>query len=112
MNNNKKTVYMTFSTDVLHAGHTSIINKASELGELTIGMLTDEVVASYKRFPVLKYEERVKLIESIKGVSRVIPQNTLSYANNINTLKPDYVVHGDDWKTGFQNQLEKKQLSY
>jgi len=68
-------------------------------------MLTDEVVASYKRFPILKYEERVKILESIKGVSRVVPQNTLSYAENLRKYKPDYVVHGDDWVTGFQKPI-------
>ncbi|NLO87970.1 MAG: phosphoenolpyruvate mutase [Firmicutes bacterium] len=105
MINQKKTVYMCFSTDVIHGGHTSIIQKAAELGDLTIGMLTDEVVASYKRFPILKYEERVKILESIKGVSRVVPQNTLSYAENLRKYKPDYVVHGDDWVTGFQKPI-------
>ena len=103
-----KTVYMSFSTDLIHGGHTSIIQKASELGELTIGMLTDEVVASYRRFPVLKYDERVKLLQSIKGVARVIPQHTLSYAENLHQLKPNYVVHGDDWRTGFQKPIREE----
>lgn len=104
----KKTVYMSFSTDVIHGGHTEIIRKAAELGELTIGILTDEVVASYRRFPILKYDERVKLIESIKGVKRVVPQKALSYAENIRKLKPDYVVHGDDWVTGFQRPIREE----
>ena len=101
----KKTVYMSFSTDVIHGGHTEIIRKAAELGELTIGMLTDDVVASYKRFPILKYDERLKILESIKGVNRIIPQKTLSYSDNIRMLKPDYIVHGDDWRTGFQKPI-------
>ncbi|MCD8511800.1 MAG: phosphoenolpyruvate mutase [Bacillus sp. (in: Bacteria)] len=105
MSETKKTVYMSFSTDVIHAGHTSIIQKAAQLGELTIGMLTDDVVSSYKRFPVLKFEERVKILESIKGVSKVIPQKSLSYAENLRALKPDFVVHGDNWKTGFQQPI-------
>lgn len=100
-----KKVYMSFSTDVIHGGHTSIIQKAASLGKLTIGVLTDEVVASYKRFPVLTYDERAKLLESIKGVERVVPQTTLSYIENIRALKPDYVVHGDDWVTGFQKPI-------
>jgi phosphoenolpyruvate mutase len=100
-----KKVYMSFSTDVIHGGHTSIIQKAASLGKLTIGVLTDEVVASYKRFPVLTYDERAKLLESIKGVEKVVPQTTLSYIENIRTLKPDYVVHGDDWVTGFQKPI-------
>ncbi len=108
MSNNKKTVYMSFSTDVIHGGHTSIIQKSAELGELTIGMLTDDVVASYRRFPILKYDERVKIIESIKGVSKVIPQKKLSYAENLRMLKPDYVVHGDNWVTGFQKPIREE----
>lgn len=105
MTEKKKTVYMSFSTDIIHGGHTSIIQKAAELGELTIGMLTDDVVASYRRFPILRYDERVKIIENIKGVSSVIPQKTLSYAENLHMLKPDYVVHGDNWVTGFQKPI-------
>lgn len=105
MNKNKKSVYMCFSTDVIHGGHTAIIKKAAELGELTIGILTDDVVASYRRFPILKYEERVKLLESIKGVSKVVPQKTLSYAENLRMLKPDYIVHGDNWVRGFQKPI-------
>jgi len=101
----KKTVYMSFSTDIIHGGHTSIIQKASQLGELMIGVLTDDVVASYKRFPVLKYEERKKILESIKDVNKVVPQKALSYAENLRKYKPDYVVHGDDWITGFQKKI-------
>ena len=100
-----KTVYMCFSTDLIHGGHISIIQKAAQLGELIIGVLTDEVVASYRRFPVLKYNERVKLFENIKGVAKVVPQDTLSYSKNLRQFKPDYVVHGDDWKTGFQKPI-------
>ncbi|MDD4689384.1 MAG: phosphoenolpyruvate mutase [Eubacteriales bacterium] len=96
---------MSFSTDLIHGGHTSIIQKAASLGKLTIGVLTDEVVSSYKRFPVLMYDERVKLLESIKGVEKVVPQTALSYAENLRVLKPDYVVHGDDWVMGFQKPI-------
>lgn len=103
-----KTVYMSFSTDVIHGGHISIIKKAASLGKLTIGVLTDEVVASFKRFPVLMYKERADLFENIKGVEKVIPQTTLSYAENIRTLKPDYVVHGDNWVTGFQKPIREE----
>lgn len=108
MSEQKKQVYMCFSTDIIHGGHTSIIQKAAELGELTIGMLTDDVVASYKRFPVLKYDERVKLFESIKGVHKVVSQNTLSYADNLRKFKPDFVVHGDNWTKGFQKPIREE----
>jgi len=101
----KKSVYMCFSTDVIHGGHINIIGKAAKLGRLTVGILTDEVIASFKRFPILIFEERKNILGNIKGVERVIPQTTLSYAENIRQLKPDYVVHGDEWKTGFQKPI-------
>lgn len=100
-----KTVFMSVSTDIIHNGHLNIIKKASELGELTIGVLSDEAVASYKRFPLLSCEERMKICESIKGVSHVIKQDEISYKNVIQTLKPDIVVHGDDWRSGIQKPV-------
>jgi phosphoenolpyruvate mutase len=108
MDNKNKTVYMSFSTDVIHGGHIEIIQKASKLGIVIVGMLTDEVVASFRRFPVLNYHERVKILENLKGVSKVFPQNTLSYAENLRKLKPDYVVHGDNWVTGFQKPIREE----
>lgn len=105
MSKRNKSVYMSFSTDVIHGGHIAIIKKAAQLGELTIGMLTDEVVASYRRFPILKYEERVKVLEAIKGVNKVISQKTLSYAENLRRLRPDYVIHGDNWITDIQKPI-------
>lgn len=106
-----KTVYMCFSTDILHGGHTEIIRKAAQHGQLIIGMLTDAVVASYRRFPVLRYEERVRLLESIKGVAKVVPQQTLSYKDNLRQIKPDYVVHGDNWRTGLQKPIRDEVLA-
>ena len=101
---NKK-VYMCFSTDMIHSGHINIIEKAKELGELTIGVLSDEAVASFKRFPLIPYTERKMVFENIKGVSQVIEQKTLSYKDVLQDLKPDIVVHGDDWKEGFQKPI-------
>ena len=100
-----KRVYMCFSTDMIHTGHINIINKASELGELTVGVLSDEAIASFKRFPLLPYDERENLFSNIKGVSRVVKQETLSYKDILLKLKPDIVVHGDDWKEGFQKPI-------
>jgi phosphoenolpyruvate mutase len=100
-----KKVYMGFSTDVLHGGHMAIIQKAASLGELTIGMLSDEAIVSFKRFPILNYTERVKLVEAIKGVHTVVQQATLSYAENLRKYKPDIVVHGDNWKSGPQKAI-------
>lgn len=100
-----KIVFLSISTDVLHGGHVNIINKAAAIGDLTVGVLNDEVVASYKRYPILSCNERMKIVASINGVKNVIEQNTLSYKSIIDKIKPDVVVHGDDWKTGIQQSI-------
>jgi phosphoenolpyruvate phosphomutase len=101
----RRTVYMCFSTDMIHGGHIAIIKKAQKLGKLIIGVLSDEAVASYKRFPLMPYAERKSLVENINGVHAVVEQKELSYAENIRALKPTYVVHGDDWREGFQRPI-------
>lgn len=101
----KRTVYMSFSTDLFHGGHMAILKKAACLGELTVGVLSDTAVASYRRFPLIPFEERKKLLSNIKGVHRVVEQKELSYKNNLLDLRPDYVVHGDDWKHGIQKSI-------
>ncbi len=105
---NERTVYMCFSTEYIHSGHTAIINKARRLGRLIIGILSDEAVASYKRFPLIPFEERKALFENIAGVERVVEQKMLSYAENLRWLKPDYVVHGNDWVEGFQKPIRQE----
>ena len=107
----ERSVYMCFSADMLHSGHMAIIKKAQTLGRLTIGVLSDEAVASYKRFPLIPFEERKSLIENISGVERVVEQKTLSYADILRRLKPDYVVHGDDWVDGFQRPIRDEVVS-
>ena len=104
----EKTVYMVMSTDVIHGGHIAIINKAKKLGNLIIGVLSDEAVAGYKRFPLIPYEERKILYKNIDGVSKVVKQNTLSYKKNILKLKPDYIVHGDNWINGKQKLIRQE----
>ena len=106
-----RTVYMCFSTDMIHSGHITIIRKAEKLGKLIIGVLSDEAVASYKRFPLLPFEERKVMFENIAGVCKVIEQNKLSYKENLEKLHPTYVVHGDDWKTGFQKPIRDEVCS-
>lgn len=103
-----KTVYMCFSADVLHSGHIAIIKKAKELGDLTVGVLSDEAIAGYKRFPMIPFAERVALFENIVGVDKVVEQKELSYVETLEKLKPDYVVHGDDWKEGFQKPIREE----
>ncbi len=107
-NVNDRTVYMCCSTDYIHSGHIAIINKACRLGRLTIGVLSDEAVASYKRYPLLPFDERKSLFENIAGVEKVVEQKSLSYADNLRMLRPDYVVHGDDWVEGFQKPVREE----
>ena len=91
------------SADLIHPGHLNIIKKASTLGEVTIGLLTDEAIASYKRLPYLEFDQRKQIVENIKGVHKVISQETLDYRPNLLKIMPDFVVHGDDWKEGIQS---------
>jgi len=103
-----KQVYLAMSADIIHHGHINVISEARKLGEVTVGILTDEVIATYKRLPVIDFEHRKQIVENLKGVSRVVPQDTLDYVPNLLKLKPDYVVHGDDWKTGIQKDIREK----
>ena len=104
----KKSVYTAFSVDILHEGHIKILKYASKFGEVTVGLLTDEAIASYKRLPHLNYHKRKYIIENVKYVSKVIPQKTLDYSENLKKLKPDFVVHGDDWKSSPQKIIRNK----
>lgn len=106
-----RTVYMCFSTDIIHGGHISIIKKAAKLGKLIIGVLSDEAVASYKRLPLVPASERRRLFENINGVYKVVDQDTLSYRANLEKYKPSIVVHGDDWCTGFQRPIRDEVTS-
>lgn len=101
----RRRVYMCFSTDILHSGHMAIIKKAKKLGRLIIGVLSDEAIMSYKRFPLLPFDERKSMFENIAGVYMVVEQKTLSYEENLKKYQPDFVVHGDDWKEGFQKPI-------
>ena len=103
-----KKVYVGMSADLVHPGHINIIKRASEIGGVIVGLLTDSAIASYKRVPYMDFEKRKSVVENIKGVSKVIPQNTLDYTDNLRSIKPDYVVHGDDWKEGVQKSTREK----
>jgi len=100
-----RTVYMCFASDIIHAGHISIIKKAEKLGKLIIGVLSDEAVSSYKRRPLIPASDRKIVYANISGVSEVVDQNTLSYRENLLKYKPAIVVHGDDWLEGFQRPI-------
>ena len=101
-------VYVAMSADILHPGHINIIEEARKRGTVVLGLLTDNAVASYKRVPLMTYEERKAVVEQIRGVERVIPQTTLDYVPNLEQLQPEFVVHGDDWKEGVQAQIRQR----
>lgn len=102
-------VYIGMSADLVHPGHLNIINHARELGdEIIVGLLTDKAIASYKRLPFMSWEQRKVVVENIKGVSKVVPQETLDYVPNLRALKPDFVVHGDDWRSGVQKETRQR----
>ena len=113
----KKTnkVYVGMSADLLHPGHLNIIDHARKYagsgGEVIVGLLTDKAIASYKRLPYMSYEQRKIVVENVKGVTKVIPQETLSYIPNLEREKPDIVVHGDDWKTGVQAETRQQVIN-
>jgi len=100
-----RTVYMCFASDILHSGHIAILRKAQRLGRLIIGVLSDEAILGYKRFPLVPFAERKLMMENLAGVYRVVEQRTLSYRENLLRYKPSIVVHGDDWVTGFQRPI-------
>lgn len=100
-----RSVYLCFSTDIIHSGHINIIKKAGHLGKVIVGVLSDEAVASYKRFPLLPFTERKVMLSNITGVAKVVEQSTLSYRENLEKYKPDIVVHGDDWREGIQKPI-------
>lgn len=95
-----KTVYSCFTTDVIHEGHLNIINEAKKYGNVVIGVLTDEAMVKFDRFPTISFEERFEMVKSIPGVDKVITQSDVMYDEVIETIHPDYVIHGDNWKTG------------
>ena len=103
----KKTVYVGLSADIIHHGHINILNTASNYGNITVGLLTDEAIESYKRVPINTYNDRLKVIKNMKNITNIIPQTTLDYRPNLRKIKPDYVVHGSDWKEGPQAEDEK-----
>ncbi len=102
------TVYVAMSADLIHPGHINVINVAQELGEVTLGLLTDEAIASYKRLPTMSYEQRLAVVGQLRGVAEIVPQETLDYVPNLQRLRPDFVVHGDDWRTGPQQRVRQR----
>ncbi len=104
----KKIVYVGLSADILHKGHINILKTAAKLGKVTVGLMTDEAIASYKNIPYLNFEQRRVILQNIKFVDKVIPQKTLDYVQNLKIIKPNFVVHGDDWKKGIQKKTRER----
>ena len=103
-----KQVYVGMCADIIHPGHINIIIHARKLGDVVIGILTDDAMIDYKRVPYMSLKDRKLIIENIVGVKKVVFQDSLDYTSNLRKYKPDYVVHGDDWKTGIQCETRKK----
>ena len=103
-------VYVGLSADILHEGHINILKIASSYGDVVVGLLTDEAIASYKNIPYLDFRQRKVVLENLRYVKKVIPQKTLDYVHNLNIVRPNYVVHGDDWKKGIQKKTRDRVL--
>ena len=102
-----KTVYTCFCTDVIHAGHLNIINEAKKLGRVIVGCLSDEASIRYNKFPTISQEDRIRLYRSIEGVEEVVIQNDMLYDDVVTLIKPDYIVHGDNWNEGPESAIRK-----
>lgn len=100
-----KTVYLGITGDIIHPGIINIINEGAKHGKLIIGLLTDSAIVSHKRLPYLNYEQRKQVVENIKGVAEVVPQEEWSYVPNLKKYKPDFMIHGDDWKNNYLSKI-------
>lgn len=107
----KKLVYVPMAVDIVHPGHINIIKCAAELGEVMVGLFSDEAIASYKRIPFMSYEQRKAVIENIKGVDCVVMQDTRDYAPNLMKYKPAFMVHGTDWREGPLADVREKAIA-
>ena len=105
---NMKTVYVGMSADIVHHGHINIVNEGRTRGRVIVGLLTDQAIASYKRVPLLTWEQRRIIVENIKGVDEVVPQEELDYVPNLRRYRPDFVVHGTDWREGIQRATRQR----
>src|SRR5574344_1440552 len=104
----KKTVYLGMIADIMHPGLINIINEGAKYGDVMIGLFTDKAIASHRRLPYMTYEQRKAVVEQIKGVNEIVPQDDWGYASNLLKYKPDYIIHGDDWKVGLDAELRQE----
>lgn len=103
-----KTVYTCFCTDVIHEGHLNILHRAMERGEVIVGILSDAAMIRFNRFPTVSFEERVRMVSEIPGISQVVTQDEISYDEVIRRIRPDYVIHGDNWTSGPMKALRDR----
>ena len=108
--NNNSLVYIPMRADIVHPALIKIIDKGASLGRVIIGLLTDEAICSYTRPPQLSFSERKSVLKYIKNVYQIIPQESLDCSDNLLKIKPDILLHGDDWKEGFQSQFREKAI--
>ncbi len=101
-------VYVAMSADLIHVGHIRLLQHAAKYGPVVVGLLSNKAIESYKRVPIITWEQRYSVIKELKLVSMVVPQTTHDYTDNLKLLRPSYVVHGSDWKQGVQNQVRRK----
>jgi len=100
---NKK-VYVSLIADLLHVGHVNILKEAAKLGEVTVGLLTLKACGELNDIPYLDYENRKEVLENLAMISNIIPQKSASYKENLEILKPDFVLHGSDWLNSNQRK--------
>ena len=101
----KKIVYVPLAADILHEGHLNILRIASNYGKVIFGLLTDAAIIQYKNLPFFDYDQRFKIVSNLKFVDKVVPQDSWNYRLILNSIKPDFFVHGDDWKKGVQSKI-------
>ena len=101
----KKIVYVPLAADILHEGHLNILRIASNYGKVIVGLLTDAAIIQYKNLPFFDYDQRFKIVSNLKFVDKVVPQDSWNYRLILNSIKPDFFVHGDDWKKGVQSKI-------
>ena len=106
--NHQDVSYVAMRGDLINSGHINILTKASSLGRVVVGLLSDEAIESYKKGPFIKYEARYDIIKNIQLIDEIVEQSTLDYSENLEKFKPKYVVHGDEWSEGYQQKIRQK----
>ncbi len=106
-----KKVYTCFMTDVIHEGHLNILNEAKKLGSVTVGALSDPALIRYNRFPTISLDERIALYRSLDGVDEVVIQDDMTYDRIVEKVRPDIIVHGDNWRDGPEKALRDNCLN-